>query len=202
MTKDNRHLLESEAADRRDWQEATGAKIGPVHKTDETAPDHPYRMMENDCRAISREQISERTKRGLRRAAEQGYFVGTRAPYPYRRVRLENGRFALQPDPTAADTVRGISTLCLRGWSDKEITEELNDFGIPSPSGGHWTPRMVGRVLSDPILTGTNTVGKRSDSPVRVPNAFPAVLSQCEFNHLQEVRRQMYATPKYPGLWN
>ena len=202
MTEDYRHLIEPEAADRRDRQEATGAKLGPAHEHDETAPDHPYQMMGNDCRAIDGEQISQRTKHGLRRAAEQGYFVGTRAPYPYRRVRLENRRFVLQPDPTAADTVRGISAMCLRKWSDEEMAEELNDFCVPSPSGGRWTPRMVGRVLSDPILTGTYAFRKSSDSPVLFPNAFPAVISQREFNQVQEVRRHMYSTPKYPGRWN
>lgn len=182
MTGDHRNLdIRSVAADWWNWQ-------------GDTMPNDAF-MVEDVDRVFFMDQVIQRTQRGLQGTAEQGHFVGHKAPYPYRKVRQGNG-FTLAPDPIDADTARGIFTLGLQEWTDEEITEDLNEFGVPSPSGGPWTPAMVGRVLTDLTFTGTYAFGKHTPDSVWVPNAFEPIVSQEEFDRVQTIRRQMYRAPK------
>ena len=87
----------------------------------------------------------------------------------------------------------GSSKPAGRGAKVRNIMEQLNEEGIPSPTGqGHqWTVGQVRRILSNEVYCGTILVGGRAtenaDSPVRVPNAFPAIISQDEFDQVQRM---------------
>ena len=91
-------------------------------------------------------------------------------------------------------TVRRIFNARLQGAKVRNIMEQLNEEGIPSPTGqGHqWTVGQVRRILSNEVYCGTILVGGRAtenaDSPVRVPNAFPAIISQDEFDRVQRMK--------------
>ena len=60
-------------------------------------------------------------------------FLGSRAPFGYRKVKLNDGakdRPTLQVDPATAPVVREIFESSLRGNGLKEICRVLNDRGI------------------------------------------------------------------------
>ena len=122
------------------------------------------------------------TLRGLRIAAEQGYWVFAQAPYGYRKVDVNaNGRrrSKLEIDPETAEVVRTMYDRARDGSLPPAIAAKLNDDGVPSPSGGAWTGPQVRRILGNPANAGVVAVGKNSDEPVEVRDAHPEIVS-CE----------------------
>ena len=128
-----------------------------------------------------RDQISEDTRWGLRRVAEQGYWVFAQVPYGYRKVEVKDGgrrRCKLEIDPETAEVVRVMYDRDGEGASPQAIATELNDEGVPSPTGGPWTGPQVRRVLCNLANAGIVVVGKNSDESVTVRDAHPAIVSE------------------------
>ena len=73
-------------------------------------------------------------------SAARGFFLGSKAPFGYRRVKVNDGvkeRPTLEVDPATAPIVKEIFQSSLRGNGLKEICRELNDRGITS-RGKRW----------------------------------------------------------------
>ena len=128
--------------------------------------------------------------RGMREAASRGFWVATHAPYGYRKVHVQDGvkkRPILELDAPADSIVRRIFQMVLQGKSTLDVTKTLNAEGIPSPVGRHWMKTTVHRMLTNEAYTGTlvwGTGAKDNAPPVRVENAFPAIVSLPEFRHV------------------
>lgn len=144
--------------------------------------------------AHEREMMSEDTKRGLRREASLGHFVSSKAPFGYRKVAVHDGtqrRFTLELDPETSPTVRRIYDLYLADSSDRNTARQLNDEQVPSPNGELWTPRRVKNIRQNQVNCGVYRFGKSSsDGPVQVPDAFPAIVSQEEFERAQRTEER------------
>ncbi|MEV2236677.1 recombinase family protein [Micromonospora sp. NPDC049891] len=79
------------------------------------------------------EKISERTRRGKRKAAREGRPTG-RLPFGWTRVYDERGKLADQvPHPEQAPIVREIITDIANGKPAGQIAASLNERGIPTP---------------------------------------------------------------------
>ena len=159
-----------------------------------TEPDE-FALRSNLLEGMARRH-SERVRSGLRAAAQSGFYTAAKAPYGYQKVAVNYRgirRYKLEPDPQDAGTVRRIFEARRQGAKVRNIMEQLNEEGIPSPTGqGHqWTVGQVRRILSNEVYCGTILVRGRAtgnaDSPVRVPNAFPAIISQDEFDQVQRM---------------
>lgn len=131
---------------------------------------------------FERDKLSRETKRGMREASEQGYRVGGRAPYGYRRCEQElpeehkgdrdKRRVTLEPEPDEASVVREIfEQFVVQKMSPKAIAEALNQpGGPPSPRHvdsarnvrGHWAASTIRAMLKNPVYTG-HTVWNRLD---------------------------------------
>ena len=127
-------------------------------------------------------------------AAQRGFYVFARAPYGYRKVPVwDNGvrRFTLELDPPASDTVRWIFDRHLEAATALEITAEPNASGVNSPAVGGWTVEHVRRILDNEVYCGTAMAAKQDmanpDTAVKVPNAFPAIITQQKFEHAQRM---------------
>ena len=69
----------------------------------------------------------------MREAASRGFFLGSKAPFGYTRIKVIDGvkeRPTLEVDPATAPVVREIFEKSLRGSGLKEICKELNDRGV------------------------------------------------------------------------
>ncbi len=137
---------------------------------------------------------SERSRRGRREAAQRGFYTSSIAPYGYRKVTvMDSGKRhnKLEPDPQHADTVRRIFEARLQGATERGIAEQLNQEGILSATGQRWDAGKVRRILRNEVYCGTIVVGRRAtgnaEAPVRVPNAFSAIISQDEFDQVQRM---------------
>ncbi len=137
---------------------------------------------------------SERVRRGVRAAAQRGFYVFARAPYGYRKVPVrDNGvrRFTLELDPPASTTVRWIFDLRIEGATELEIAAELNASRPNPPTVGRWESRHVRRILGDEAYCGTAVAARQDmanpETAVRVQDAFPAIVTTQEFDQAQRM---------------
>ena len=172
--------------------EANGVQVVYVNENPQTEEEYIETMLEavNEFESYNR---SQDIKRALRHAASKGHFVSSTAPYGYRKVTSEETarqHFTLELDPATSPIVRRIYDLWLHGSPDKDIAQELNHDQIPSPNGGRWTPRQVRRIRQNEVNCGTSLYGSNgAEELIRVTGAFPAIVSQQEFDLAQVMTR-------------
>ena len=137
------------------------------------------------------ENLAQEVVRGMREAASRGFWVAPQAPYGYRKAHVQDGakkRPVLELNPPADAVVRRVFDAALRSASVLDITKSLNADGVPSPDGKRWMKTTVHRMLGNEVYAGTLVWGanaKDNAPPVRVENAFPAIVSQREFKRVQ-----------------
>ena len=140
------------------------------------------------------ENLAQEVLRGMREAASRGFWVASRVPYGYRKLRVQDGakkRPTLEPDPDTSPVVKRIFNLAEAGRGILDITRTLNGEGIANPTGRLWSKNGVHIILRNEASTGTLVWGecaKDKGEPVRVDKAFPAIVSKTQF---RKVNRQM-----------
>ena len=139
------------------------------------------------------ENLAQEVTRGMREAASRGFWMTTYAPYGYRRVYVQDGakkRPRLELNPPHDAVVRRIFDLTLQGRTTLDILKTLNAEGIPSSHGKRWTKTTIHKLLVNEAYTGTLVWGanaKDGQEPVRVKDAFPAIVSQQEFQRVRKL---------------
>ena len=150
------------------------------------------------------ENLAEEVKRGMREAASRGFWMNASAPYGYRRVYVQDGvkkRPRLELNPPHDAVVRRIFDLTLQGRTSLDILKTLNAEGIPSPNGRQWRKTTVHKLLINEAYTGTLVWGLRSrdgQEPVRVEDAFPAIVSQQEFQRVRKLLESRAPSVTHP----
>ena len=152
------------------------------------------------------ENLAQEVSRGMREAASRGFFLSSKAPFGYKRVKVQDGakeRPTLVPDPDTAPVVREVFESSLRGNGLKEICQELNARGITN-KGYRWHKSGLHHVLTNENYTGTSIWGKTSKGgqepdPVRVENAWPAIVSKELFDAVQKALHQRAPTVRRPA---
>ena len=140
------------------------------------------------------ENLAQEVLRGMREAASRGFWVGSKVPYGYSKLMVQDGakkRPTLELNPDTAPVVKRIFDMSQAGSGMVDITRALNDDGIASPGGKLWGKTGVHKVLTNEAYTGTLLWGvnaKDGGDPVRVDKAFPAIVSKTQF---QSVGRQL-----------
>lgn len=129
-------------------------------------------MNESYCR-----ELSKKLRRQFRIQRGNGEFLGAFASYGY--CKSSDDKHKLVIDNFAAEVVRGIFSLKLKGYSIEDIAAYLNEQKLLSPaeykknqglryqSGfqssqqSKWSPNAVRRILENPLYAGTLVQGKR-----------------------------------------
>jgi site-specific DNA recombinase len=110
-----------------------------------------------------KEKIRERTLRGRRQKARQGFIVGGRTPYGYRylgKAEGEGGRYVVKEEE--ARVVRLIyEWLVNDGLSIRGIVSRLNELGFRPQRGMRWGKSSVHRILDNPAYTGKTYYNRR-----------------------------------------
>ena len=133
------------------------------------------------------ENLAQEVSRGMREAASRGFWMTAYAPYGYKRVYVQDGakkRPRLELNPPADAVVRRIFDMVLEGKSILDVTRTLNAEGIPTTSGRKWVKTTIHTMLGNEAYTGTLVWGAKAKDgapPVRVENAFPAIVTRTEF---------------------
>ena len=152
------------------------------------------------------ENLAQEVTRGMREAASRGFFLASMAPFGYKRIKVKDGakeRPTLEVDPTAAPVVKEIFQSSLSGSGLKEICKDLNDRGITN-KGRRWYKSGLAYLLRNEAYTGTavwgRTVkGKKASDPVRVEEAWPALVSREVFDAVQQAMRSRAPNVQKPG---
>jgi site-specific DNA recombinase len=162
------------------------------------------------------EDRRERTMRGQRARAEQGWLLGAgpRPTYGYRwptsdDERDRDGKLLkrrYEPDSETAPVVRQVFEWATAGHTLRSIANRLNDTGTPSPyadleqygTDQKWRHQTIKRILSNPFYRGeawalsthqrTKRKGTLQHEPVKLPaGVVPALISEAEWHRAQDV---------------
>lgn len=140
----------------------------------------PFRHVMNEMYA---RDISRKIRTALRAKAQDGQYIGSFAPYGYRKS--EENKHTLVPDEDAAVCVRQIFRMAAQGYTTKEITEVLNQKAIPIPldyrkmkrgkemSMRPWTPSGVCKILRNPVYLGHTVQGKTEKRSLKSQRSTP-----------------------------
>lgn len=143
-----------------------------------------------------RDTFAERSRLGIRKAAQSGRFLGGIVPYGYT---IQDGRLAPQPEE-AAVVQQMFAWVVERGWSTERVARELNRLGIPPKyrrdgrgvrgkrTAGVWRGGGVLRILKNRTYIGEYTYGKRTTKtqPDLVKVAVPPIVEPTLFEAVQE----------------
>ncbi len=170
--------------------------IRVVSITEQAEDNATGRLLEGIIESVDEyysENLAQEVVRGMREAASRGFFLGSNAPFGYRKVKVSDGakeRPTLEVDPATAPVVKEIFEKSLSGYGLKEICKTLNDRGVTN-RGRRWYKGGLHYVLTNEAYTGTAVWGKTSKDgqapdPVIVENAWPALVSRELFEDVQQ----------------
>ena len=160
--------------------------------------------------------IGRRIQRGRIESAKEGRFIGSTAPYGYKKVKIKNDKgYTLEPNPEEAKAVQLIYDLYLHGDGKIVIARKLDAAGVKSRSGNKWSSASVVNILKNPVYIGkvrwgyrkytkelTNgTVQKhreKNEECVFVDGLHPPLITEADFNKAQELLKKRYCPPKRP----
>ena len=119
-------------------------------------------------------QTSKKIRQVFDYKRRNGQYIGSFAPYGY--VKHPKDKHQLIVDPEAAEIVKRIFSMFLKGTSKRAIGMYLNEHGIPSPSAYKqmkelpvsargsdnpmWGGRMIHAILTNPTYTGDLAQGR------------------------------------------
>ena len=122
----------------------------------------------------------------MRESASRGFWIGSRKPYGYNRVMVQDGakkRPTLELDPDTSPVVERIFDMAQAGKGMLPIAETLNDEGVASPAGKLWSKNTVHFILKNEVYTGTliwgakskpeSTEGRPWGQPLKKPEGAP-----------------------------
>lgn len=135
------------------------------------------------------EDMSDSIKAALRTRMKAGYFIGSFAPYGYKKDPDEKGHLII--DEEAADVVREIFRLYNNGTGRTQIARILNERGIPSPdeyyrnngikhstigkSGvKYWKYYTVSHILENEVYIGNLVQGKTHNPTYKSKHSIPS----------------------------
>lgn len=90
-------------------------------------------------------------------SVERGNYLGSTAPYGYRRVWVrENKKKAptLEVEPAEVDAARLIFRMFAEGAGASAICARLNASAVPTRSGGPWRQSTIYQILDNPVYVG------------------------------------------------
>ena len=150
------------------------------------------------------DNLGEEVTRGMRESAARGFYLSSKSPYGYRKVRVKDGskeRTKLEPNPEQASVVTTIFDGILDGKGLTEISRELNDKGIPGPKGKGWGKTGIYSISNNEIYTGVFVWGRNSkqgNEPVRTENACLPIIDRGTFLKVQSLMKERAPAIQHP----
>lgn len=131
----------------------------------------PFKNLMNESYS---KDSSKKMRSALKATKNSGNFVGKTAPFGYLKDPEDNHKLII--DKEAAEVVKRIFDLALKGKSKQEIIEELNDNNILTPSvylknkydikvgkiSNRWNTKMLDNILQNETYIGSLVQNKRT----------------------------------------
>ena len=133
--------------------------------------------LKNLINEVYSRDISRKINSALGVKQQRGEFIGSWAPYGYRKSAQNKHR--LEPDPETAPVLKDIFQWRLSGMGYLPIVRRLNDQGIPSPSRLHylrgeikserfagtvWHPAILKIILRNEVYLGHTIQGRTKNN--------------------------------------
>ena len=150
------------------------------------------------------DNLGEEVTRGMRESASRGFYLSSKPPYGYRKMKVRDGnkeRTKLEIEPAEANIVSDIFDGIVNGNGLIEIVRELNAKGIPGPKGRGWGKTGVYTILTNEIYTGVFVWGKnskRGNEPVRAENVCPPIIDKETFLKVQTMMKERMPKRVHP----
>ena len=103
------------------------------------------------------EYIKKILGRGRVASVMQGNYIGTRAAFGYKKVKIGTGKnsyHTLEIVPDQADAVRLMFKLYISGEGFTNIAKALDDYGVKPLNASHWSPAAISDMISNPLYIG------------------------------------------------
>ena len=199
--------------------EQAGARLEFVTEKSEDDPTGRFILRTRAYIAeVEREKIAERTMRGKLERARAGKLPqGTgKGCYGYRYIK-ETGR--RETDPFQAVVVLRIFQQYVDSQSFSQVSNELNETGIPAFSGGRWYPPTIRRILMNETYTGravyrktkrlklrrnnghgpaSRVVDQPQEEWVAVEGSTPRIVDEALWQRVQEILNDPGRTHRLP----
>jgi site-specific DNA recombinase len=150
------------------------------------------------------DNLGEEVTRGMRESASRGFYLSSRPPYGYRKIRVKDGnkeRTKLEIEPIEANMVVNIFDGIINGQGLVQTVKELNAKGIPGPKGKAWNKTGLYSILTNEIYTGVFVWGKnskRGNEPVRAENVCTSIIDKKIFLKVQDLMRERAPVKVHP----
>lgn len=166
--------------------------------------------------------INRRLQNGRTTSATQGKFPASRAPYGYKRKKIEHDKgWTLEIIPEQADTVRCIFDLyAYQNMKPADICKYLDALNIKPLKSNTWSSNSIRDILSNPVYTGkirwkdrkvvkvlkdgkvinTKPVNKGNDV-VLVEGLHQPIIDNKTFELVQKKKKENNTAP-IPGIYN
>lgn len=170
--------------------------------------------LKNIMNEVYSRDISRKVSSALEVKQQRGEFIGSWAPYGYRKSAED--KHHLEPDPETAPVLKDIFKWRLSGMGYLPIVRRLNELGIPSPSRQHylrgelkskrfadsiWHVPIVKMILRNEVYLGHTIQGRRKndlsagrkcgpvskDAWVIVRNTHEPLVDEESFRRVQEI---------------
>ena len=168
--------------------------------------------------------INRRLQAGRTASANEGKFPAGKAPFGYKRIKLENQKgFSLQIIPEQAKIVRLIYDMYCNGHVPSKIAFSLDNMHIKPVNGGnngHWSEHSLRDILSNPIYLGkirwkdrkvvkkikngklvSSQPKNKSNDIILVNGLHEAIITEEQFKKAEEIRKSKCFSP-LPSCYN
>ena len=139
--------------------------------------------------------IRRRLEAGRLSAVKEGNYIGTNAPYGYRKTSPDPKTHTLEIIPEEAETVRLIYKLYLENHGSAYISAELNRMGVPTKRNTQWEQSIVNKILTNPLYCGKVTWKTKSGSAVYDGKHEP-IVTESIFNEVQ-IKKKTNPVPQF-----
>lgn len=185
----------------------------------------PFKNLMNESYSYD---TSKKIRSSFKTSKECGKFIGVFAPYGYLKDESNNHNFVV--DTEAAEVVKKIFELVIKGKSRQEIVSKLNDSHILTPSkyfkerlkynianvSKVWNVKMLDDILKNETYIGSLIQGKRErishkihnivrvaeDDWIIVKNHHKAIIKEKIFYHVQDILYNRNSKVNNKGTYN
>ncbi|MBP5578157.1 MAG: recombinase family protein [Ruminococcus sp.] len=133
--------------------------------------------------------IKRRMQNGRLASVKEGNYIGSAAPYGYRKTNPEPKVHTLEMILSESETVKLIYKLYLDGMGTKSIADELNRIGISPQKKRLWESPSIKKILSNPVYCGKVGWKTRSNGDTLYNGIHEPVISEEIFRSVQEKKR-------------
>lgn len=134
--------------------------------------------------------IRRRMQTGRLASVKEGNYIGTEAPYGYRKINPAPKVHTLEIVPEEAGTVRMIYRMYLDGHGAKYIANELNRIGISPQKSRFWEYPSIKKILQNTIYCGMVGWKSKSNGSTLYTGLHKPIISRDIFNAVQEKKKK------------